>query len=175
VRGLVLAREVVDQALRVLGLEGDDPRERTLQVRVVGVETLGDELGVLLVLGEDDRLAQPVAACDLEAPRHQVLEHLVHGVLVEEPPVDGLGPDPVGDVPLGVPLQRVPLVLVLFRELVVLDPLALEPERHRNRLRRHEEAVAHRLLERVGVGSARRPRDRTGCRCCDPPRPWASR
>ncbi len=47
VRRLVLVREVVDQALRVLGLEGDDAGELALVVRVVGVEALGDELGVL--------------------------------------------------------------------------------------------------------------------------------
>ena len=67
VRRLVLAREVVDQALRVLGLERDDARELALVVRIVGVEALGDELGVLLVLGEEDRLAEPVAARDLDA------------------------------------------------------------------------------------------------------------
>jgi hypothetical protein len=54
VRRLLLVREVVDQALRILGLEGDDTRERTLQVRVVGVEALGDELGVLPVLGKNE-------------------------------------------------------------------------------------------------------------------------
>ena len=86
------------------------------------------------------------------AARHQVLQHLVHGVLVEQPLVDGLRLDAVGHVAFVVPFQRVPLVLVLFRELVVLDALALELERHRHGRRRHEEAVAHRLLERVGVG-----------------------
>ena len=48
-------------------------------------------------------------------------------------------------IALVVPLQRVPLVLVLFRQLLVLDALALELERHRNGLRRHEKAVASRL------------------------------
>ena len=95
---LSLLGEVVDQALRILGLEGDDTGELTLVVRIVDVEPLGDELGVLLVLGEDDGLAQPVATGHLQAARHQVLQHLVHGVLVEEPLVDGLGLDPVGHV-----------------------------------------------------------------------------
>ena len=105
-----------------------------------------------LVLGEDDRLAQPVAAGDLQAARHQVLQHLVDGVLVEEPLVDRLGLDAVGHVAVLVPLQRVPLVLLLFGELVVLDALALELERHRDGLGGHEEPVAHGLVERVGVG-----------------------
>ena len=91
-----------------------DARELALVVRVVGVEALGDELGVGLVLGEDDRLAEPVAARDLQAARHQVLQHLVDGVLVEQPLVDRRGLDPVGDVAVLVPLQRVPLVLLLL-------------------------------------------------------------
>ena len=47
VRRLVLDREVIDQALGVFGLEGDDPGELALEVRVVGIEALGDELGVV--------------------------------------------------------------------------------------------------------------------------------
>ena len=35
-----------------------------LNLRVVRIEPLDDEVGVRLVLGEDDRLADPVAACD---------------------------------------------------------------------------------------------------------------
>jgi hypothetical protein len=62
----------------------------------------------------NDGLAQPIAPGDLEAPRHQVLEHLVHGVLVEQPPVDGLGLDTVRDVPLVIPFHRVPLVFFLL-------------------------------------------------------------
>ena len=45
--------------LRVLGLEVDHPREGALQVRVVGIEPLDDEFRVVVVLGEDDRLAEP--------------------------------------------------------------------------------------------------------------------
>ena len=95
VRGLLLVREVVDQALRVLGLEGDDAREVALEVRVVRVEALGDEVCVMLILDEEDGLSQPVATRHLETSRHQVLEDLVHGVLIEEPLVDRLGLDAV--------------------------------------------------------------------------------
>jgi hypothetical protein len=49
-------------------------------VRVVGIEALGDELGVVVVLGEDDGLAQPVATGHLLPLGHQGLEHLVDGV-----------------------------------------------------------------------------------------------
>ena len=152
VRRLVLGREVVDQALRVLGLECDHARELALVVRVVGVEALRDELGVVLVLGEQDGLAEPVAAGHRQTPGHEVFQDLVHRVLVEQPLVDRLGLHAIGDVTVFVPLQRVPLILVLFGQLVVLDPLALELQRNRHGLRRHEEAVAHRLVESVGVG-----------------------
>ena len=151
-RRLVPRREAVDQALRILGPEGDDARELSLEVRVVGVETLGDELGVALVLGEEDGLAEPIAAGHGHAARHQVLQNLVHRVLVEQPPVDGFGLDAIGNAAFLIPLQRVPLLLVVFGQLVVPDPLALELEWHRHGLRRHEEAVVHRLGERVGVG-----------------------
>ena len=55
-----------DEALRVLGLVGDRVRELATVVRVVGVEPLGDEVRVRPVLGEDDRLAEPVTARDLQ-------------------------------------------------------------------------------------------------------------
>ena len=61
-RTLVLGREVVDQALGIFGLEGDDAGEVAGKRRVVDVEPFLDELGMGLVLGEDDGLAQPVIA-----------------------------------------------------------------------------------------------------------------
>ena len=85
---LSLVGEIVDQALRVFGLESDDACELALEMRVVDVEPLGDELGVVVVLGEDDGLAQPVAASHLLPARHQMLQHLVHGVRIEQPLVD---------------------------------------------------------------------------------------
>ena len=75
---------------------------------------------MVLVLGEDDRLAEPVAAGDLVARRViRCREHLVDGVGVEQPPVERLGVDRVGDVAVLVPLQRVPLVLLLLGQVVV--------------------------------------------------------
>ncbi len=46
-------------------LNVDHARELAFVVRIVRVEPLGDEVGVRLVLREDDRLAEPVAARDL--------------------------------------------------------------------------------------------------------------
>ena len=91
VRRLVLDGEGVNQALGVLGLVGHHPGELALVVRVVDVEALGDELGVVVVLGEHDGLAQAVAAGHLLALGHQVRQHLVHGVGVEQPLVQGGG------------------------------------------------------------------------------------
>ena len=76
-------RELVDQVLGVLRRVGDDPSEVAFVVRVIRVEPFDDELGVPLILGEDDCLAEPVPTCDLLAAGHQVFENLVDGVGVE--------------------------------------------------------------------------------------------
>jgi hypothetical protein len=55
--GLVLGREVIDQRLGILGLVVDNPREVSLEMRIIGVEALGDEGRMGVVLGKDDRLA----------------------------------------------------------------------------------------------------------------------
>ncbi|MDA8116807.1 MAG: hypothetical protein M0000_05345 [Actinomycetota bacterium] len=116
-------------------------------MRVVRVEALGDELGVSLVLREHNRLPESVAPRNLYTAGHQVPQYLVHCVGVEEPLIDGFGLHAIGHVAVFVPLHRVPLVLFLFRKLVVPDPLALESERDRHRFRRDEEPVPHGLFE----------------------------
>ena len=108
---LSLIEKCVDQALGIFGLEGDDAGKLALVVRIVRVEAFSDELGMVVVLGEDDGLAQPVAACDLLAVGHQVLKHLVDRVRVEQPLVDRCGFDLVRDRAVLVPFQRVPLLL----------------------------------------------------------------
>ena len=47
VRRLVRVREIVDQRLRVVGLEVDHAREVPCKMRVVRVEALCDELGMV--------------------------------------------------------------------------------------------------------------------------------
>jgi hypothetical protein len=81
-----------------------------------------------------------------------VRQHLIHRVLVEQPAVQRLRLDAVRDVALFIPLQRIPLVLLVRREVIVADAFALEPERHGYRAERHEETVAHRFLERIRIG-----------------------
>ena len=139
--------------MRVGRLEGDDTREMSRKMRIGDVEPLFDELGVRLVLGEDDGLAEAVAARDLQPFRHHICQHLVDGVGVEQPVVDGLWIDAVGwAAVLLVPLQHVPLFLFRVGEFVVSNALALELERHGNGMRRHQPLIRDRLVEGVGVG-----------------------
>ena len=49
------------------------------------VEAFGDILGVVLVLGEDDRLPEPIAARDALSTRHEMFQDLVDRVGVEQP------------------------------------------------------------------------------------------
>ena len=79
VRRLLRVREIVDQGLGVFFLVGDDSSELAGEVRVVGVEPPGDEERVVMGLGEDDGLAEPVAVVDSKAVGHQVFQDLVDG------------------------------------------------------------------------------------------------
>ena len=152
-----LLEKVINQALRVLGLVGHHPGEMALVVRVVDVEALGNEVGVVVVLGEDDGLAQPVAAGHLLALGHQVRQHLVHGVGVEQPFVQCGGINGIRRGAVLVPLQRVPLLFFLFAQVVVLDAFALELERNGDghwaapdaRRQRPHPAHRHRSARRV--------------------------
>ena len=117
-------------------------------MRIVGVEPLLDELRVVLVLGEDDGLAQPVAARHLQPVGHQVRQHLVDRVVVEQPLVDRLGARRCRAVPSSSHSSASHCSFSSSRQVVVADALALELERHRDGLRRHEEAVLDRLVER---------------------------
>ena len=79
-RRLVGSREVIDEALGMIDLEVNHAGEVAVVVGVVRVEALGDKLGVVVVFGEDDRLAQPVATRHRLASRHQVFQHLLRCV-----------------------------------------------------------------------------------------------
>jgi len=58
-----------------------------------------------------------------------VPEHLVHGIFVEQPFVDRLRLDTLGNVALVIPFERIPSVLVFLGEIVVLNAFALEFQR----------------------------------------------
>jgi hypothetical protein len=105
----------------VLHAVGDHPGEPTVvELRVVGDEPLVDEVGVALVLGEDDRLAQPVAARHLDAVPHQHFQHLVYGVDVEQKLVELGRVHPVGRVQrvavfVLTPVEQIPIASVRLR------------------------------------------------------------
>ena len=106
-----------------------------------------------MVLGKDDGLAEPVASRHLDAVAHQVFQHLVHRVHVEQPVVQSRRIDLLRHA-AGLLVPELLLVLGLFLrgEFVVLDPFPLELERHGMRLGRHQEAVRHRLFQFVVKG-----------------------
>jgi hypothetical protein len=59
----------------------------------VRVESLDDVFRVVDAAGEDDGLAEGLAAVDLDAVLHQEVEGLVDGVLIEQPAVERGGVD----------------------------------------------------------------------------------
>ena len=151
-RCLVLDREVVNQTLRVLSLVSDDACKLPRVMRVVGVEAVCNEVGVRIVFGKHNRLAQPVAACHLMAACHQQLHHLVHGVHVEQPLVHRLSTHLVRRVAFFIPIEFVPLRALVFAQLGVLDAFALKFEWHRYCARRHQVAFVNRIFQPIGIG-----------------------
>ena len=144
--------EVVNQVLAVVDGVVNDASKVAGQMRIMGVEAFLNKLGVLVVLGEDDGLAQAVAAGHFQAMFHQALQHAVHGVRVEEPGVEGGGVHAVGNLAAFVPLQQVPFRLLLVAEVVVGDALAQEAGAHLKGAVGNQIAVRHGLLQVIGVG-----------------------
>ena len=105
-----------------------------------------------MILGEDDRLSETVAAGNPDSALHQMCENLVDRVFVHQPLVDRSRFHSSGDLAALVPLDLVPLFLLLVGEIVVRNPLPHELDRHRNRLGWNQHAILHGRLEIVGVG-----------------------
>ena len=144
-------------------------------MRVVDIETLSDELRVIVVFGKDNRLAEPVAGRHLEPVRHQVFEHLVDCVGVEQPLIDGRSIDLRWDRAGLIPFDRIPLFLLLLGKVVIADAFADKPQRDRHRPGRDQDnhhLPPHRGRRRP---SARRAAGRTADTCRGRPRPWAWR
>ena len=122
---LIRLFEIINDGLRI-SIVTDDPLDEAgillFQLRIQLAKPLPDELRMALVLGKDDGFADAVAACRLDAPFHQVLQHRVHGVGVEDELVQLFGWDKGGQ---GVVLGKIVLVagFVLRRKLVVVDAL----------------------------------------------------
>ena len=138
--------------MRVVDLEVDHAREAAPQRGIIGVEALLDEFGVGVVFREYDGFAELVAVLHMLAARHQVFQHLVHRVGIEQPFVDRLRFHAIGRAVLLAPFGGVPGFLVLVGQLVVADAFAGEFQRHRDGAHGHQVAIPHRLLQRIGVG-----------------------
>ena len=110
---------------------------------------------------------ETIAAGHFLATRHQVFQHLVDGILVEEPLVDRLGFHAIRHVAVVVPFHGVPLFLLLFGEVVVFDAFPLKFQRHRDRFHRDEKSIFHRFFQRVGVGRHAFFQIEQANRCCD--------
>ena len=94
--------------------------------RVELAEALHDEASMLLVLGEDNSLAEVLPAIDADSLVHECLEHRVDRLLVEHPAHNLRVRDEVGDVLPGlleVVLKRAPVGL---GELVIGDAVVQE-------------------------------------------------
>lgn len=113
-RRLVRLLEVVNNGLRI-GVVADHPLDESrvlgLQLRVELAKAFPDKLRVALVLGKDDGFADAVAARRLDAAFHQVLQHRVHGVGVEDKLIQLFGWDKGGQ---GVVLGKIVLVAGLI-------------------------------------------------------------
>ena len=99
-----------NEGLGVFGFEGDDAGELAHVLRVIGVETLFDEAGVVVVFGEDDGFAEAVAIGYALAAAHEGFEDFVDCVFIKEPAIDGFGFDAVGRMSFGivVPFDFIP-------------------------------------------------------------------
>ena len=111
---LVRLFEIVNDGLRI-SIVTDHPLDEAgillFQLRIQLAKTLPNELRMALVLGKDDGLADAVTARRLDAPFHQVLQHRVHGIGVEDELIQLFGWDKGGQ---GVVLGKIVLVAGLI-------------------------------------------------------------
>ena len=88
-------------------------------MRIVFVKAIDDESRVIMVLGENNGLSQPVAVRDLQTLGHEPFERLVDGVGIEQPLVEGCGFDLDRNVAVFVPFDSVPRLFLVLSQLVV--------------------------------------------------------
>ena len=98
---LVRLFEIVNDGLRI-SIVTDDPLDEAgillFQLRIQLAKPFPDKFRMALVLGKDDGFADAVTARRLDAPFHQVLQHRVHGVGVEDELIQLFGGIKVGRV-----------------------------------------------------------------------------
>ena len=147
---LVRFAEFLDEVVGVRDPVRDDARERPGELRPSCVEALRDEVGMALVLREDDRLGQRVAAGHLVPGFHEQREHLVDSVGVEQKPIDLVGVDGIRRAVV-TPVHEIPHVLLSRAQVVVTNALAQKRRSDGDAMRRHEVAVIDGPIETVGV------------------------
>ena len=120
-------------------------------MRIFLVEDFENLFRVLVVLRKDDRLAELFAVVDFQAVRHQNIEHLTNGVLVEHPFIESGGADQLGQIAVvlkGFFIRR----LIFIGKLVIGNAFLQKFERGFDREEVHQIAVLDRLRQIVAVG-----------------------
>ena len=126
--GKLFELELVDDGVCVVIAMHNAPDEPALgQLRIQLAEALHDVFRMAFVLGEDDCLAKALAAMNLDAVLHEVLQHRVDGFLVEDPRVQlrrggefrgvgSVGFFPVVVIAFAVALRQVVVGYALFQK-----------------------------------------------------------
>ena len=108
-----------------------------------------------MVTGKDNRLGQAVSSVNLVAMFHQVLQHFVNRILVEEPAIDGRRIDTIWDalrISVFSPIQILPLGLLLLAQRVVINPLPWETQINLLHLGRNQKAILDGQFQFIGIG-----------------------
>ena len=141
--------ELINQRLGVLDLVVDYTGSLAGQVGVVVIKTLTDELGMLMVASKDHGLAKTIAGGIKAALGHQHFKAFVDSVGVEQPGVDRAGIHTARVLHRLLPVEQVPLGLLVVAEIGIADALAREAQWNRDGLKGHQEAIGDGLIEAV--------------------------
>ena len=159
-RLLVTDFELVDEVLRIGDVVVNEDAEPRTIFGIEYAEPLDDELGVAVVVGEDDGLADTFPALNLQAVLHQVLQDGVHGVLVEDIAEYLVSCDVSMIIP-GARVQRLAgglilpdhlhLLLLLLGQAVVLDALLENHAAPLESMVVDQIPVSHGVVQFIGV------------------------
>ena len=118
---------------------------------VVDVEALANEISVHLVLGENDGLTEPITTLHRVTVCHQRREGHVDRVFVKEQLIVLLHGFGVWNLLGFTPFSSVPLVLLVFTEIVVSHAIANKTHRNGHGQWRNDIALGHGFIKCVGV------------------------
>ncbi len=151
-RPFVFFGKVVDQALCVGGFIRHHPGKLAPVMRIVDIEPLGDKFSVFVVFGKNNGLAQAVAAGHFLSIGHQMRQHLIDRISIEQPLIQRRRINRIRRGAVLVPFQRIPLLFFIFRQVIVFDALALKLQRHRYRFGWHQMPIRHCFIQSIGIG-----------------------